>query len=46
MIDFLSYISYIVFSDQIAETCEACDRGRMPRLLLFLSETFFSKIYI
>ena len=35
MIDFLSYISYIIFSDQIAETWEACDRGRVPRPLSF-----------
>ena len=35
LIDFLSYISYIIFSDQIAETWEACDRGRVPRPLSF-----------
>ena len=28
--------SSIIFSDQIADTREACDRGRMPRLLPFL----------
>ena len=46
MIDFLSYIRYIIFSDQIVETREACDRGRMLRLLSFFIRKFFNEVDI
>ena len=29
-VDFLFYTGYINNSDQIADTCEACDRRRVP----------------
>lgn len=37
-VDFLFYTGYINNSDQIADTCEACNRGRVPRPLFFTSK--------
>lgn len=36
VIEFLYGFSYIIFSDQIADTREACDRERVLRSLSFL----------